>query len=275
MTEVRSNLQDCLVIDDRSSRQDCFRESLSHATTELEAAGLIAELLCPRALRGTEATDLVVVGLEQFRNGDLLQLLGAVRTVCPGWRSEMALAAVFMDIKERDELLFMALREALVPENLFGSPYGEMGIRLAGELALQTGDIDLITILGEGALGKLGGTEWQVDYAIMAATRVMPGGEERIEFIQQILASPDLPPNAASAGMGATLMAMLADPLVAEHCTEQELAGHILALLDSPLLGRNACRQMLLHLNAQQPLGALSTETWQELWQHAEIISQL
>ena len=263
----------CLAIAGHEERLACYRERLSAVQDSGDdMAAFLAEILCPRVLRGEDSVELLTEALLLYRNKDFFGLLGALRAHCPGFRVQNPILGAVLGLYLVDDDFARAVRSELTTELMFNSSVGEMAILVAEKVASHDEDVVLAQMLDDGALGKFGGTAEQIAYAVRARARTFEDPADALGLVDRVILSKNRPPSEDSAAMGATLASMATHPDVVSVNSVDDVARVLVSLLEDSIFGTSACAQVVNQMSRENAPGAMPIETWEEIFDYAKAL---
>lgn len=263
--QAAPHLLDCLRLEDPAAIQDCLAGSID--ALDLEPARL-GRLLCGPASTETARRLVVEHALLFWPAGRLLDNAAATLAACGDRSIHGSLLAQLATLAVREPDSRLALLEDLDEQHLFGASSSRLSIDLAAELARRDLDPGLRTLLESGARGQFGGQ--QLDRALQRAAALQESTKAKLEFLQGVAASAQLPRDYQSFEIGDSIAMLLLQPGMLDGAQRKECWRLLQDTLSHDLLGGGCALQILRRGSRDSPPNGVRSLEWELLWDSAQ-----
>ena len=255
---ARPSILDCLTARPEpptaAARLQCLEELAKLPSIEL--ADLIASEVCGtyRHGIGQALADLArMMPLEESSD-----LWAQLTRKCGHFSISDALFEAWNELYLTNPGLMADALHSLDPNAMFSSESGLTGIYLAG-FGTLTGDYPFVVdLLHVGATGAYGGTQIQIDMALLQVAHEFEG-DDFLAFMNDVVYSPHLEFEKDQTGMGSSLMHILFDPENADSVTPDEQLVFVLQLLEHPFFADSTAPHVLSQMKSA-PAGISDAE---------------
>ena len=237
-----------------AARLQCLEELAELPSSEL--ADLIASEVCGTYRHGI---GLALADLARMMPmEESLDLWAQLTRKCGHYSISDALFEAWNELYSTNPGLMTDVLHSLDPNALFSSEAGLTGIYLAG-FGTLTGDHPFVVdLLHVGATGACGGTQMQVDMALLQVAHEFEG-DDFLAFMNDVIYSPHLEFEKDQTGMGSSLMHILFDPENADSVTPDEQLVFVLQLLEHPFFADSTAPHVLSQMKSA-PAGISEAE---------------
>ena len=277
-TEVESrppDVSDCVSLDDLDEVLECLDGNFDLLGDVPSIVAHISDSACSQDLKRRRRVEIVAHAIEFVGVGQFTLFARQLADSCStNWGRTTVVAAVEL-IASRDRELYYELRGQLGVDSLFGPQGHEILVSVAGALARSENDLDLLGIIEEGSLGRLGGSGKAFTQAVIQMLDYRKSSpEEFYRIAREILSSPTrLVEEGVQEGVGNHLIAHILMNRNLSVADQHETVGLIMDIFDDPAWGLGAARQLVAYNSRDQPPYGIDVVTWGQVWDHAKVLS--
>ncbi len=263
----------CFWIRDTADFSSCIRGAFAGTSSVSEIVDLIGSQVCSQETPRPLLVQSVVLAIEHVSPENFLDLSRKLADRCSDDRGKEIVTQAVGHIAATNKALYFSLRPYLGVDTLFGGDGHKVAVSLAGALARSQDDLDLSSLIREGALGRLGGDSSVIAEAITQTMASSKSGNDMIQFVGDILSSPTrLRSEGVEHAAGGRIVAELLRDKGIPPSSESDTIGALLDLCEDPYWGLGAAAQIIAYRTRSEYPNGIGPLAWGQLWDHAQVI---